>query len=153
MGYSTDRFGRLVCDRCGSSGNARRRRCPHEWCGPEVLCPDCFAAVKADGSWTKAHAGCAKSSAEYREHLEAERAAMESGAFVRCSALTVSPGVVHVIFKGNAGCVGRYMSPELYHLAAPFSVWTLDRFETIANAAGETLKPAPADFFTTPTEA
>ncbi len=67
MGYITDYRGRLVCDGCNASG-AKKRRCPVNipqpggytlpCCPAYALCDTCFATVRANGNWKRAHESC-----------------------------------------------------------------------------------------------
>lgn len=117
MGYCYE--GRkLVCDMCSTAG-ARKRRCPADnYCPAPALCASCNAAVRKDGRWKDAHAGCYAASAAYKAK-QAERARrLEDGEYLRTSASTLwetHPDVVEVCFRNLTGAeVKLYMTRETY---------------------------------------
>jgi hypothetical protein len=83
MGTSTRWNGRtwaLDCAECGRTGEVRRRPCPVttargvHYCPAAQLCGPCYAAERADGRWSAAHAGCA-AGARRSDREDAERTA------------------------------------------------------------------------------
>jgi hypothetical protein len=118
MGYCTDSQGRLCCDICGDSGNARRQRCPHGYC-PAIICcqsPECKAKLKQhrkEVCSTRCKEGHRRFVA-----VEADRVAkLIAGAYLRCSALNEAGyrDCVKVWFRNRDGQEQiRYMATDTY---------------------------------------
>lgn len=108
-----------------------------EWASVAVTFPDLFPteAVKqaiTTIAWREEYA-----------RSDARRAAMlASGAAVRCSAMSVSGGRVHVLFKQGPGYVGRYMSGADYEKVPLMANATPEDYA----AAGAVLTEAPGDY-------
>lgn len=146
MGYSFDQRGRLACDVCGQAeGKTRKRKCPHGYCPAVAACPGCFKTIKADGRWTKAHATCAASAAEYDAREAKQAAVLNAGGFVRRSAMGFSGDtgeLVRVIFSNkDRQEVGFNMAPETYRAFPLLEVLTPDDFR-----ARGPIYEAPATF-------
>lgn len=77
----------------------------------------------------------------YLEQKAEEARIIANGGAVRCAALGLDDGLVHVIFRTSAGDIGFYMSPEAYHAFPLLQTTTPDDYRRY----GELL-PAPADF-------
>jgi len=120
MGYiyaqdSKGRFNKLVCDKCGQAG-ARKYRCPFEYCQPIALCPTC-RKMHPELVSRKTHrdAGCEKLHIEFTTKMDKEKDMREHGIYIRCSAMGVNDGLVHVLFKNKDHIIGYYMDTETYH--------------------------------------
>lgn len=118
MGYSCDDKGRLCCDICSSSGEVRKYRCPFGWCQAVALCPKCRKEhpeyVSKD---LHRKYGCEKSHQEAVKQEAERQSLLDSGKFVRCSALwhpeRPEPNV-KVIFQGRSGEEAYWMSNKTY---------------------------------------
>ena len=115
MGYSYDGQGRLCCDVCGRSGGVRKIRCPFGWCPPAALCQECRS--KYGSRLTRAYhrqMGCEADVAEARQRDAEQQALLDSGNYVRTSALAHN-GRVKVVFRNAAGDRKAYwMAPGTY---------------------------------------
>jgi hypothetical protein len=124
MGYSYDMGGRLCCDSCGASGDARKRTCPHRvqyadggslpYCYPSALCKACYAKHKAT-----LHARCAEGAAQSNVREQARKARLVAGALERRACwgswhATVPDGMVGVYFKGMQGEAWRLVTHDAY---------------------------------------
>jgi hypothetical protein len=87
------------------------KRCPVGWCGTYHLCPECKHVVIE-------HESCRKYSAQQAAWDAQRKAYYAQGIPVRCSALGVKNGMVHVLFadSDNEGrkMVGYYMDKATY---------------------------------------
>ena len=133
----------LACDQCGKAdGTARKCKCPHHYCQPPALCKTCRADDVIRAKLTLYHAEhCKPAAARARAHEEQRETLLKSGVPVRCSALGLKDGRVHVIFQTNAGELGYYMPAQAY-----------DAIPLLANATPDDyrkhgqLEPAPAHY-------
>ena len=143
LNYQTGRFCR-ACDSCGSIDKVRVVKCPHGWCPPIALCPECKATGKFTGK--DKHVDCLTASIE-SDKKEAERKALlEAGVPLRCSAMQTKDGSkVHVLFQTaysrDSETIGYYMTKEIYH-AIPL----LDNASPENYRAFGEIEEAPNDF-------
>ena len=117
MGYSYDGQGRLCCDGCGSSGGVRKFRCPFGWCQPAALCPECRSNKHRSWLTKELHRGmgCETQAKTARQRDAEQQALLDSGNYVRTSALAHN-GRVKVVFRNSASDGKAYwMEPETYH--------------------------------------
>lgn len=143
MGCTRDERGRLCCDACGQPP-ARRYKCPWNYCIADILCKAC--ATKHKAIRTKAahrERGCEKNHNEFvaREAFKAKL--LSEGKKVRCSALMIDTGEIHVLFRGTDGIEGRYMPDQVYSATKLMDVTTIETYEEIN---GGPLPVAPVDF-------
>lgn len=141
MGYLYSN-NRLVCDICGTPG-ARKRACPHKWCQPIACCgsDECkrkLAKHRRDVCKTK----CKTEGEAYDKRKQREREMLDSGLFVRCSAMSCKNGKVHVLFRDrDRKTTGFYMHEDTYR-AFPLTLpVTPDDF-----ASKGDVEDAPAEF-------
>ncbi|SUA03097.1 Uncharacterised protein [Mycolicibacterium fortuitum] len=131
MKYRLDGRGRLVCDKCGQSGDTQERTCPYTvlgnslngprvalpYCIAPALCEDCYdAAGGRDGiHGDRCRDGAAASQAE-ADQIEAQLDAGESFAVdaVGDWDATVPTGMVGVTFVGRAGNTYRLIPAAAY---------------------------------------
>lgn len=157
MGYTTDRWGRLCCDNCGASGDARRVPCPQGYCPPAILCRACRTDPAVRDRLNRYHVEneCARKSLEHRTREQRRREALEQGACLRVSALQHGAGsnLVRVIFEGGRDAHGyrRTFGADMTHAtydALPLGeIVGLEDYRIAAREMGEP-EPvtAPADF-------
>ena len=139
MGYSYTMSGALCCDICDASGGVRRVPCPSKWCQAVAMCKVCRDTKRLPADY---HANCAGSAARFRAEREQQAALLAAGEYVRCSALQVADGRVHVLFKNKDGKdIGYYMARETYHAIGICTPSTPADYQ----AAGK-IDAAPSDF-------
>jgi len=119
--------GHLVCDVCGHAGGVRKRRCPYGYCKPTAICPACWEKPEIKKMMSKEkHQDCKAYAEKWEKTKQRESEILQSGAFVRCSALNHKTYGVHVIFRNKDGQeIGKYMSKDTYHAlpyGEPFTV-------------------------------
>ena len=157
MGYCTqiDRItGRrvLVCDSCGRTGGARKRRCPFGYCPAPPLCQECHRKEQWGHKATHRAQGCEVAHIEFEAARQRELDLIAAGHMVRCAALIAGiptePDRVHVLFRVQDCCgvettVGRYMPRSVYNTHPLLDVRTLADYET---THGGPLPEAPPEF-------
>lgn len=77
----------------------------------------------------------------YTESEILEQAALANGKYIRIAALSVAPHRVHVLFRGQDGIKGFYMSPSTYDAIPIMTLATIEDY-----ASRESLEPAASDF-------
>ena len=141
MGYSYTSSGLLCCDNCGASGGVRKRRCPFGYCPSAALCADCNRRYPQIRALHRA-SGCEKAHLEFEQRERYVRHLLAQGEVVRCSALGVGDGRVHVLFRRADGSTeGRFMAQETYRAVRIMEPATPADF-----AAFGPLEAAPSDF-------
>jgi hypothetical protein len=109
------------------------------------MCKSCKSAHPEYTS--KAHhreRGCERQSENYHALKQAEQDLIDAGKFVRRSALGVhleGKYVVHALFEGKTGHIGKYMSKETYDAISFDDIGTPEDYAKF----GE-VRDAPADF-------
>jgi len=127
MGYSYGRgpTGRYVlcCDKCGNAtGNVRKRPCRYGWCQAIAICAACWHDPAVRAQWRDYHetAGCEASAREASEREARTDALLDSGAFVRCSAISGPvEGMCRVTFRNRAGATIETIMPTETYRAVP----------------------------------
>jgi len=131
MGNFYDQDNRLCCDFCGVSGGVRRYKCPFGYCKSIAACPSCRKKHKE--VFSKGYhreQGCEKSQMEFDEREAKKEGLLNDGKAIRCSALGVEDGKVHVLFRKKDGSMEGYcMSKELYNMFQLLEVVTPDDFK------------------------
>jgi len=115
MGYCYSNGGALACDVCGVSGGVRKVKCPFGWCQPAALCAGC---KKKHPQTMDKHRedGCERQSNAMKERDEKEKSVLDSGGFVRKSALAYANDMVQVLFWNKDGkYIGKAMPRATYH--------------------------------------
>ncbi|MEN3223385.1 hypothetical protein PUR22_21310 [Mycolicibacterium porcinum] len=120
MKYRIDARGRLVCDKCGRSGDAQKRTCRftvlgHSLNGPRVALPYCMAPALCEYCYAAAggrdgiHSDrCRDGAAASQAEADAIERQLDDGESFAVDALgdwdpAVPPGMVGVTFVGRAG--------------------------------------------------
>lgn len=95
-------------------------RCPYGWCQRYYICARCWALAETKAKFTKAsHERCCINQLEWNARNQERAARLAAGEWLRCSALAIDDGRVHVLFENQAGeCIGRYMSHATYDARA-----------------------------------
>ena len=137
MGYSYTMSGALCCDCCGGTP-ARKIRCPHGWCPPTASCKACAPKVRALD-----HSSCAIASLAAAERDAQERAILDAGGLLRCSALVAGVNGVHVLFRDRTQAIAAayYMAGEVYDAIPHGDPATPDDYR-----AHGPIRPAPLAF-------
>lgn len=120
MGYCYTQSGNLCCDSCGDSGNVRKCACPYGYCPPMALCPTCKVKHAAEMS-REAHQarGCERYGLEMQARDAHKRQLLASGKLVRCAALGVGNGRVHVLFQGVGNAMLGFIVSQATYNAIP----------------------------------
>ena len=149
MGYSYTLSNKLCCDICGKSGGVRKYKCPFGWCPPSALCPICKTEHKhlVSKVWHRKK-GCEKHAIQFQKEQQLKQDLLNQGKYLRCSALGMGDGKVHVLFENQEkNCIGRYMDKTLYDAFNLGIGLTIDDFENKAKELNIPLPTvAPSDF-------
>lgn len=138
---------KLVCDHCGTAdGTVRKRKCPVRYCYPVALCKKCWDTPEIRQKAKQYHIDnkCKEKHEAFIAERKREADMIESGEFLRASALTAGPGRVHVIFRGKTSYKGRYMAAATYDAIPLGKTATIADYEAIE---GKTLEEAPVSFY------
>lgn len=136
MGYSYDQQRRLACDRCGSGGHTRKRKCPYTvtssaahggdtlpYCSPPALCPDCY---RQEGGLRGVHGErCREGAANLQREEDAIQARLDKGDALVVARIGgphsgyphVQAGQVLVIFRDLARTETSLVVPDGQHEA------------------------------------
>jgi len=114
------------------------KRCPVGWCGEYHLCPTC-AKIPLE------HDSCRRYSAQHAEWDLQRKAYYARAIPVRCSALGVGNGKVHVLFAFSDGpdrlMVGYYMDQATYDAYPLVEPHTPDDYRKVG-----LITQAPSDY-------
>ncbi len=142
--YKTGRIA-LSCDFCGrSDGTTKKILCPHGYCSPLAVCPTCKVVGKHihNEKGEDIHTRCKIQSELYNKKLSEKQLLLDSGEWLRVSALSTDDDRVHVIFRNGKGEeIGRYMRHETYDKLGIGT--TLKDYEALEID----LKEAPTNFY------
>ncbi len=119
MGYSYSNTGALCCDKCGTSGGVRKRKCTYKvlgnslrgnrismhYCYPPALCIPC---LKALGGQTVLHKDCKEPAARSQAEADAIERQLDAGEAFAIAAWGsaydhVPPGQVGVKYRSRTG--------------------------------------------------
>ena len=121
MGYTTttNEKGTTVfcCDKCDSYP-ARVHKCPHSYCQKYYFCSTCWKEIKVS-KWDEIHSKCKQFSNEHHARLGKEQELLDSGKFIRCSALNIDNGDVQIWFRNKEGLEISFIINEKAYRTIP----------------------------------
>ena len=142
MGFTTttNEKGKQVfcCDKCDEHP-ARVHKCPHNYCQRYYFCSKCWNEIKGV-KWGEIHAKCEKSSNEYEARKIQEKELLDSGKFIRCSAIGLDSGGdingdVQVWFRNKEGMeISFIMTTTAYRSIPLITPATVEDYQRIENA-------------------
>ena len=138
MGFTTttNEKGRTIfcCDKCDEHP-ARVHKCPHDYCQRYYFCSKCWNEIKGT-KWDEKHSNCEKSSNNYNDRKIQEQALLDSGKYVRCSAIGLDGGVdVQVWFRNKEGIeISFIMTTTAYRSIPLLTPATVEEYQKIENA-------------------
>ena len=111
-------------DNC-SHTKCKAIKCPWGYCQRYYACPNCYKQAKQAHKQKHNKSNndtCYIGSIEHKKKETEKQNILDSGAFVRCSALAKEGNTIHVLFRNEEDeTVGYFMSAEAYH-SIPYGV-------------------------------
>ena len=139
MGFTTttNEKGRKVfcCDKCDEHP-ARVHKCLHNYCQKYYFCSKCWKEVKGV-KWNEIHANCENLSNEYDARRKQEQELLDSGKFVRCSAIALdyNNDDVQVWFRNKEGIERSFIMTTIAYRTIPLTIpATIEDYQKIENA-------------------
>ena len=138
MGFvtTTNENGREVfcCDKCDEHP-ARVHRCPHNYCQRYYFCSKCWKDIKGV-KWGEIHINCVKLSNEYDARIRREQELLDSGKFIRCSAIALdNKEDVQVWFRNKEGIERSFIMTTIAYRTIPLTIpATIEDYQKIENA-------------------
>ena len=138
MGFitTTNEKGRQIfcCDKCDQHP-ARVHKCPHNYCQRYYFCSKCWKEVKGV-KWNEMHVNCGKLSNEYEARKIQEQELLDSGKYVRCSAIGLDGGGdVQVWFRNKEGNeISFIMTTTAYRSIPLLTPTTVEDYQKIEGA-------------------